>query len=257
VSPPPVWLDDRFIDAAKGSVPIRSLTVTQGVGAYETLRLVHGHAPWIERHVERLRKACDAMQLPGAERDWASITSELSRRCALPDARVRITIGDGFALVTCDPLPPELERERNAGVRLRSNRMLRPDPQLKSVSRWPLVELERKAGGEVLLTNSSGHPLETTRANLFVGSGDRLLTAPETLVLPGIARAIVLEIATEQGIPVLEALPPADFASRGFEVFLTNAIRGVRPVVRIDDHALSIGSLSRRIQEALDLKLGM
>ena len=254
-----VWHSGALLEADRVAIPATSLSLTQGLGAYETLRLVGGRAPLLDRHLERLAGTCARMGLPGAEQDWEMALGELSRACELPDARARITIGDGFQLATCGPLPSELSPERREGIALETSTAQPARAELKSVSRFSLLDAERAAGGEVMLVSPSGAWLETSRASVFAWIGDALWTAPPPLALPGIARAGLLEIAGAQGIDVI--LEPPSAASKWdtevVEVFTTNAVRGLRPVRMLSGRPLPIRERTRSLQRLLDRWMGL
>jgi branched-chain amino acid aminotransferase len=255
-----VWLNGRMLPAGEAQVPATSTAVTAGYGVFETLRIVDGRAPLAELHVARLQRTCRELGIPDPAADWASVATELAQRCALPEAVVRITLGAEFALVTCEPLAGSVAQERTTGVELRSVSLARPAADMKTTSRLPLVLAERNAGGEVLLRGPAGEGLETSRANLFAVTRGALYTAPARAVLPGIARALVLELAAAQGVFTLECAPSAlELADTG-ELFLTNAVRGVRPVAALDGRVLAPpgpDSLTRRLQRALDERMGI
>jgi para-aminobenzoate synthetase / 4-amino-4-deoxychorismate lyase len=87
-------------------------------------------------------------------------------------------------------------------------------------------------GEQVLLTDADGSVLETDRANVFAVAGGVLRTpAADGRILPGIMRARVIEAARSMGIPVAEhTLALADLMAAD-EVFVTNSVRGVLPVL--------------------------
>ncbi|HEY2316206.1 MAG TPA: aminotransferase class IV, partial [Streptosporangiaceae bacterium] len=90
-------------------------------------------------------------------------------------------------------------------------------------------------GEQVLLTDDDGSVLETDSANVFVVAGGVLRTpAADGRILPGIMRGRVLAAARSMDVTVAEApLPLADLVAAD-EVFVTNAIRGVLPVLAAD-----------------------
>lgn len=97
-------------------------------------------------------------------------------------------------------------------------------------------------GSVPLLVTEDGSVLEASRGNVFTVRGAGLLTPPlDGRILPGIARARVIEIARESGIEVTEA--PLSIAGllTSEEVFLTGSIRGVEPVAALDEEALPRG----------------
>jgi para-aminobenzoate synthetase / 4-amino-4-deoxychorismate lyase len=105
-----------------------------------------------------------------------------------------------------------------------------------------------------LLLDASGEVLEASRANVFAAHEWALHTPPDDgRILPGIARARVIEAAAEAGIRVEERpLSRADLLGAD-EVFLTGSVRGVEPAGSLDGAALAgLGELGRRVAGELD-----
>ena len=97
------------------------------------------------------------------------------------------------------------------------------------------LDLARRAeADEALFLNGRGEVCEAATANVFVVSGDRIVTPPlSSGCLPGTARARVMELARSRGIGVEEsAVSPESCA--GCSLFLTSATRGVVSVRSID-----------------------
>ena len=255
------WFQGEIVDESSVRIPAASLTITQGVAVYESLRLVAGTAPLLERHARRLAEGCASLGWTHGSHDWAAILRQLCVERAQDEGRARILIGDGFALVTCGPLPAELERERSEGMELATVHMGHATHGFKSASRLALWLAEREAGGEVALRDAGGALLETTRANLFAAADTRLWTADESRVLPGVARGLLLEIAGELGLDTVAQAPDLRRLPQNAELFATNAVRGVRPVARLDGKPLHVPlgatSTTRRVQRALDQKMGL
>ena len=88
------------------------------------------------------------------------------------------------------------------------------------------------ADHDVLICDEVGEMLETGRANLFVVRDDGVYTPPlDGRILPGIARDRVVRILTDAGVPVFQRrISRVDLADAA-EVFVTNSLRGVMPIV--------------------------
>lgn len=88
---------------------------------------------------------------------------------------------------------------------------------------------------DVLLVDADGAVLEGGRTNVFVVLDDGVHTPPlDGRILPGTARARVVDDLIADGIPVHQRpLTLADVAAAG-EVFVTNALRGVVSVREVD-----------------------
>jgi branched-chain amino acid aminotransferase len=252
-----LWVNGVFREAAGEVTGIESLPLPGGPGAFETMRLARGRVALLEQHCARLARAAAQLGGAGDLPDWPAILAELVARSGRREGSARIAIGCGVQAAGLGPLPQGLRREQEEGIALRSSAArVEPPAVFKSLSRPALREAECAAGGEVLLRGPAGELLETSRANLFWVRGDTLWTAPQTAVLPGIARALVLELLEDCGLAAIhQALAPPLPANA--EAFLTNALRGVRPLVALDGRPLPPpGPLTRRLQAELDRRMG-
>jgi branched-subunit amino acid aminotransferase/4-amino-4-deoxychorismate lyase len=253
-----VWLSGRFMAAEEATVPATSPSFRGGLGLFETMRIVSRRAAMLERHLERMRTSASRLGLPWEPFEAEAVLAELAARNGIEDGTARIVLGADRLLVECEPLPPGLAEERRRGITLPTSRARWSPASHKVTARAALSLAEREAGGEVARIAPGQRLLESTRSNLFVVSADGLETAPPPAVLPGIARGAVLDIAAELGVRVRSRAPRLGEAARWGEVFATNALRGVRPVVALGEIRLPVrGPLTRQIQKALDLRMGV
>ncbi|TVP57418.1 MAG: hypothetical protein EA351_05810 [Gemmatimonadales bacterium] len=109
---------------------------------------------------------------------------------------------------------------------------------------------------EAVLQNSSGALVEGSASNLFaVQSGTLLTPAVAEGALPGITRQAILELAEVAGVPVEIRAPgpeePVD------ELFLTSALRGPVPLVRLDEREFGPpGPIYLRLARDLEAVIG-
>jgi 4-amino-4-deoxychorismate lyase len=93
-------------------------------------------------------------------------------------------------------------------------------------------ELETRGANEGLLLNDRGELVCAVSSNVFIARDGTLLTPPvsECGIEGTVRRSILEKLAPEAGIPVVEeVLHPADLEA-ATELFLTNAIHGIRSV---------------------------
>ena len=252
-----VWLSGSFLPEDRARVPVTSRTLTLGLGLYESFRVANGRAPLLDLHLERLARSAREIGLKLGSYDWEATLVGLADHNRQAHARGRLTLGDGFVLMTLAPLPEDLQNEQREGVHLRTRRATRAGGH-KSTARFDLELLERQADGETLRIDSAGTALETTRANFFALHNGALETAPPPAVLPGIARALVCDFAATLGIPILPRPPRLSERRAWQEAFVSNAVRGIRPVAWIDGIGLPVGgsgSATRTLQSALNERL--
>jgi len=102
-----------------------------------------------------------------------------------------------------------------------------------------LREAHARGAFEALWFNYDKHLAEGAISSVFLVQKERLLTPPlETPVLPGITRAAVIELAVELAIPVREQELTLDDLLEANEVFLTNSLMEIVPVVRVDRESI-------------------
>jgi para-aminobenzoate synthetase / 4-amino-4-deoxychorismate lyase len=108
-------------------------------------------------------------------------------------------------------------------------------------------------GAAPLLVDAAGTVLEASRANVFAVRDGVVLTPPlDGAILPGVARAGVIEEAAEIGFDVREERLDLERLRAAEEIFLTNALRGVEPVREIDGAAIrSDGPITVALAAAL------
>jgi D-alanine transaminase len=115
------------------------------------------------------------------------------------------------------------------------------------------MQAAREAGGaEALLVLPDGTVTEGSHSSLFGVVDGGLRTAPNSPdILPGTTRDLVLRLAAELDIPVVErALRRQEPVS---ELFLTGTTSEVLPVIQVDDQVIGGGQpgpITRRLQQA-------
>jgi para-aminobenzoate synthetase/4-amino-4-deoxychorismate lyase len=108
------------------------------------------------------------------------------------------------------------------------------------------------ADRQVLLADETGEVLETDRANVFAVCDGVLLTPPsDGRILPGTTRAAVLRAAAERGMPTQSKPLTLGELAQASEVFVTNAVIGVRPVTTAGALAWPPGPVAAAMARAL------
>jgi branched-subunit amino acid aminotransferase/4-amino-4-deoxychorismate lyase len=116
----------------------------------------------------------------------------------------------------------------------------------------------RAAGADdALLLALDGRVLETTTGNLFLWLGDELHTPAITggLLLPGVARAALIDELTNASVAVVERDIWLAELEPGAAVFVTNAVHGPRPAV-VGTAAAPPARLDARVADAWQRVVG-
>jgi branched-chain amino acid aminotransferase len=256
-----MYVSGRMVPAAEATVAANDAGLLLGAGLFETLRVYGGHAFRLADHLRRMRASGQILRIFVQESDdeLAAIIAELLEANALTDARVRLTATRGpldqqleddvapraTVLVTAGPMthyPTEFYAE-GATVVISDIRANETDPLAyhKTTNYMrnllALREAHRVHAAEALLFNTRNRLAEGSLSNVFIVKDGRVMTPPvEDGLLPGITRAIVLELASAAGIAAEQKSIIIHDLLESDEVFLTNSVMEVMPVVRIEGH---------------------
>ena len=113
------------------------------------------------------------------------------------------------------------------------------------------VETHKAGYQEAILLNEAGYVADGSGENLFMVKDGQLITPPpQAAILEGITRATILDLAGDEGIPVLQREVARAELYTAEEVFVTGTAAEVCPVNEIDDHPLGPpGPITRRLQD--------
>lgn len=270
---PIVDLNGELVSAEQASMPVTDMAVLYGIGLFETMRAYGGKVFRLQQHLARLVASAEALGLPITPEmmpDEARLQRLLSRN-ALTDARIRLTVSGGSpaseglrhtVLVTAVPLepyPPEYY-DQGVTVQITSQRQSSADPLAghKTTCYWTrltaLHTAQLRGCAEALWFNDDNALAEGSISNVFVVANGTVLTPPlDTPVLPGITRGAVLELCMARSIPCQERTLTIDDLLSAEEVFVTNALMEIVPVVRIERKAVGterVGDLTRQLASA-------
>jgi branched-chain amino acid aminotransferase len=186
----------------------------------------------------------------------------------LADAAARVTVTRGVpgqrptrssAWIDVEPIGGRLwpGTRRGAASAIVSRVPFAPGPlgAHKTANRlaYSLALEEARAAGadEALLRSAAGEVLEGATSNLFAVRGGEALTPPlSSGILPGITRAIVLELCAALAVPAGEARLALEDLAVADELFVTNSVQGIVPLASLDGRAVGQLELGARLAAA-------
>jgi len=218
---------------------------------YEVLRLIDGKLLFLHDHLERLEYslAGSGILFPGKEVILENLRLLLQNN-SLSQGNIRIclqAVAGKSPNLLCYFVPYYYPTGSmyQTGVDLLTYPHERPQPGIK---KWD--DSFRKSVGkyiraegvyEAVLLNQKNQITEGSRSNLFfIDPKGKLITAPKHMILPGITRKYVLEIAGELRIPVKEKLIPLVSLSHYPSAFISGTSPKVLPVKRLDNFIFDV-----------------
>lgn len=260
--------------AIREVIPADDRGLAYGDGVFRTLRVREGKVLHWPRQYAKLAHDCATLAIkPPA---MGVLEAELATACAdAGDAAVKVIVtrgggprGYAYAAVQATtrvvltaPIPAELRERGRAGVSVRLCRLrLAAQPALAGVKHLNRLEnvLARAEWDDLriaegLLTNAEGDVICGTMTNVFAVMGGELRTpALDQCGVAGVTRDRVMAAAAASGVGCAVGRLQFPDLLAADEVFLTNSLIGVWPVVELEGAMRSIGAVTRALQEALE-----
>ena len=261
-----VWINRRFVGIDDAKISAFDRGFLYGDGIFETMRSYAGKVFRLDEHLDRLFASLKIVRikLPYKKRYLERIIYKSLAINDLKSAYIRLTItrGEGrFGINYRDKFTPNLVMVAKefgdypgwmykkgisaAVVSLRQNEYS-PTTKIKSLNflNYILARLEAKAKGfdEAILTNTKGAVAEGATSNIFLIKNRRLATPSlKSGIVPGVTRAVIIGIAKSLRLDLKEGQVSYKELLNSDEVFLTNSLAEVLPVIRIDSKMIGDG----------------
>ncbi len=262
-----VFIDGKFVDEKKAVVSVFDHGLLYGDGVFEGIRAYNGRVFKLKEHVERLFFSAKAilLKIPMSKKAVADAVRETCRRNGIRDGYIRLVVTRGAGTLGLDPnrcknpqviiiadkiqLYPKAFYEKGLDIVTVPTTRNHPNavnPAIKSLNYLNniLAKIEAINAGciEAIMLNAEGFVAECTGDNIFMMKGGRLLTPPFAAgALQGITRGVVLDIAREMGVEVVEPNLTRYDLFNADECFITGTAAEVVPVVKIDGRPVANG----------------
>jgi D-alanine transaminase len=257
-----VYFNGNFMPLAEARVPVLDRGLLFGDGVYEVIPAYGGHLFRLDQHLERLNQNLAAIRMapPLSKDQWRPVlTRLLDGRTQDASVYLQITRGSDnrrslaipsgiqpslFAMVMPLPeAPAELLASGVSAITLDDIRWGRCNIKATTLLANVLLKQEAvEAGAAEAILIRDGLAIEGTASNLFVVRQGRILTPPKgPLLLPGITRDLVLEIAQSAGLAYAETQIAASELGQADEIWITSSTIEIMPVTRLDGRAVGTG----------------
>ncbi len=267
-----VFLNGQFVPETQAVVSVNDRGFMYGDGLFETLPVVNGRPFRLMPHLERLIRGADFLKIksPFTPDQLQDFGRQLIEKNQMPDAILRVVLtrgpgergytprpgGHPTVAMTLHPVPT-LERLVRWKLVTASYRILATDPlaSFKTLNKLTHImarmEALEKGADEALLLNTNGAVAETASGNLFWVSRNRVCTVPAGHgALPGITRAVVLEICQALGLPTDQRIIKPEALRKAKGIFITQSVFGIVPITTLDGKPAALSPLVDQIRHA-------
>ncbi len=284
-----IFMNGQMVSEEKAVVSVFDHGFLYGDGVFEGIRAYSGRIFKLEEHIQRLFESAHSIMLPIPYDHHQIIRAVVDTVNAnnLKDAYIRVVISRGAGDLGLDPqkckssqvviiadkiklFPEELYEEGLSVVTVatRRNNADALDPKIKSLNYLNnvLVKIEANRAGvlEAVMMTAQGYICEGSGDNIFIYRKGKLLTPPPYLgILEGITRDVIIQLARQEGIQVVEEPFTRHDLYVADECFLTGTAAEVIPVTEADSRSIGSGKpghITRRLMEefrAMTLKEGV
>ena len=273
-----IYLDGEFVPEEEARISVFDHGLLYGDGVFEGIRAYNGYVFKLEEHLKRLYASAKAilLEIPLTKDQFREAILETLWVNELRDAYIRPIVTRGVGDLGIDPrkcarptviiipregigLYDEKLYERGLRAIVATTRNQPPEslpPTIKSLNYLTniLARIEANVRGadEAIMLDIRGNASEGSADNIFIVKDEELYTPPVMNNLPGITRAVVIELAREEGYEVHEENFGIAELYTADEVFLTGTAAEIAPIVEIDGRVIGEGKpgpITRKLRE--------
>jgi len=268
-----VYLNGNRVDYSDAKVSIEDRGFQFGDGIYEVIRVYQGKFFYLDRHLERLAKGAKEIYLDldfGIDK-LETVCRQAVRESGYQNATVYIQVTRGayprehtfpqntkctWVVVVRETKanPPEFYEQGVYAITVPDERWTRCN--IKTVQLLPnsiAKEKAKRAGAYEAIFHRGDCVTEASSSNVFIVKNKKLYTHPAVnLILHGITRRIVLEIAEKNHIEYSEEVFTLKDLFDADEIFVTGTTTEIMPIVKVDGKIIGDGvpgEITRFIKE--------
>ncbi|MGG5316913.1 D-amino-acid transaminase [Enterococcus sp. AZ072] len=270
-----LW-NDKIVDESEVRIDTEDRGYQFGDGIYEVIRIYDGLLYMEEEHLERFWRCADKIRLtlPFSKEEFSQRLHHFAEEVGIENGRLYFQITHGTAKPRLHDFPNAKEvmpvltadiqtanrpvEKLEKGIRggfVTDKRWLHCD--IKSISLLgnilALNEAKENGYDDAVLVRD-GIVTETSASNLWMVKEGILYTHPDgELILPGITKIKVRELATALGIQLIEEPFTKEQLIEADECFKTSSVAEVMPIVSIDGKNIgkgTPGTVTKQLQKA-------
>ena len=260
------YLNGQFLplDEARISPLDRGFLFADGV--YEVIPAYASVLFRLEEHLDRLDNSLAAIALPNplSRREWADMFNALIAKNGGGNIYIYLQVTRGAAAKRdhAFPVPPVAQTVFAMTGQIATPAADMPDTtpgiavitlddirwsrcDIKSVALLANVLMRQQAiseGASEAILIRDGFATEGSASNFFIVRNGLIVTPPKShLILPGITRDLLVELAQQHGMAIAEREVTEAELKSADEIWISSSTREVVPVTRLNGHELGDG----------------
>ncbi|MGC8743796.1 MAG: branched-chain-amino-acid transaminase [Verrucomicrobiia bacterium] len=262
-----IYIDGKYYDENSAKISVFDHGLLYGDGVFEGIRAYNKRIFKLKEHIERLYYSAKAIMLtiPMTHSEMSKAVVETCRENKIVDGYIRLVVTRGIGTLGLDPnrckkpsviiiadkiqlYPQEVYEKGMKIITVPTTRNLHNalNPAIKSLNYLNniLAKIEAINAGveEAIMLNNEGFVAECTGDNIFVIKDNSIYTPPLYAgALRGITRLVVMDIASDIGLRVVETNLTRYDLFNADECFLTGTAAELVPVTKIDGRTIGDG----------------
>lgn len=247
------YINQAFIAKEAANLSVSDLAIQRGYGIFDFLTTINHLPICLDAHLARFYQSAKAMHLnvPLEKKALIAVIDRLIQKNNLPNSGIRMTLtggesADGYSIgkpnliITQSPFVYRGEMFTK-GLKLITYEHQRQLPHIKTIDYLKAIYLQptiQLAQADDVLYHYNGLVTECPRANFFIVTEEETIITPETNILEGVTRQLILNLKGHKlmtGAITLEQLKTAK------EAFVSSSTKQILPVLSINGQILGNG----------------
>ncbi|MBC1456715.1 D-amino-acid transaminase [Listeria newyorkensis] len=270
-----VLVKNQLIERDEAKVDVEDRGYQFGDGVYEVIRMYNGQFFTYDEHIERLYASAAKIDLviPYSKPELRALVDSLmeANNIGTGNVYLQITRGEQSPRNHVIPsTPPEVVLTASASEVPRDTTLFENGRKaiLEEDVRWLRCDIKslnllgnsiaknkaHQAGAFEAILHRGENVTEGSAANAYMIKDGKLIThASNNLILEGITRQVILRVAEENGIPVVESGFTLTDLAAADEVFISSTTIEVTPIIEIDGKVVGDGKrgpITKKLHDA-------
>lgn len=270
-----VLVKNQLIERDEAKVDVEDRGYQFGDGVYEVIRMYNGQFFTYDEHIERLYASAAKidLEIPYSKPELRALVDSLMKANDIGTGNVylQITRGEQSPRNHVIPsTPPEAVLTASASEVPRDTTLFENGRKaiLEEDVRWLRCDIKslnllgnsiaknkaHQAGAFEAILHRGENVTEGSAANAYMIKDGKLIThVSNNLILEGITRQVILRVAEESGIPVVESGFTLTDLAGADEVFISSTTIEVTPIIEIDGKIVGDGKrgpITKKLHDA-------